>query len=158
MIYSKIKLVGLQLGCVFLMIIVGISMIGWLIQGASLAQMFLELAHMRMIMSILVVLIHSVVIAILMIGVVILQSIKFKSVFTDHNIQRFKLISYFSLFEIALFVSVIIYTNMNMVGAITNVHAFLGAVVFLLVALLFQLFAALFDNAKNYKQEVELTV
>mgnify|MGYP001767139380 CR=1 FL=1 len=98
------------------------------------------------------------VLAALIIALLLLASIRKNKIFDPSSVRKLKAIGYCALAAILPLVVLLFYTSANVAGSITNIYVFLGIFAMLVVAIFFFMIAALFQQAVDYKQEVDLTV
>lgn len=99
------------------------------------------------------------VLAALIIALLLLESIRKNKIFEPGSVRKLKAIGNCALAAILPLVVLLFYTSANVAGgSITNIYVFLGIFAMLVVAIFFFMIAALFQQAVDYKQEVDLTV
>lgn len=116
------------------------------------------LTYMRVPVLIMAWSFLACLLAALIIALLLLESIRRDKIFEPGSVRKLKAIGNCALVAIIPLVALLIYTRAEVAGSITNIYVTLGIFAMLVVAVFFFLIAALFQQAVDYKQEVDLTV
>lgn len=116
------------------------------------------LTYMRVPVLIMAWSFLACLLAALIIALLLLESIRRDEIFEPGSVRKLKAIGNCALVAIIPLVALLFYTRAEVAGSITNIYVTLGIFAMLVVAVFFFLIAALFQQAVDYKQEVDLTV
>lgn len=116
------------------------------------------LTYMRVPVLIMAWSFLACLLAALIIALLLLESIRRDKIFEPGSVRKLKAIGNCALVAIIPLVALLFYTRAEVAGSITNIYVTLGIFAMLVVAVFFFLIAALFQQAVDYKQEVDLTV
>lgn len=117
-----------------------------------------ELTYMRVPVSIMMWSFMACVLAALIIALLLLESIRKNKIFEPGSVRKLKAIGNCALVGTIPLIALFLYTRAEVGGSITNVYVTLGIFAMLVAATFFFLIAALFQQAVDYKQEIDLTV
>lgn len=96
--------------------------------------------------------------ATLVLAILLLERIRKDQVFEAKSVKLLQGIGLCAYIAILPLIALYIYTEMNVVGSITNLYVMLGIAVLFVIGLFFFMVASLFQKAIDYKEENDLTV
>lgn len=155
---TKIQTIIVEIGVVLAMLLtVAVAVILFYLSfDVSLVNP--TLTYMRVPVLIMAWSFLACLLAALIIALLLLESIRRDKIFEPGSVRKLKAIGNCALVAIIPLVALLIYTRAEVAGSITNIYVTLGIFAMLVVAVFFFLIAALFQQAVDYKQEVDLTV
>lgn len=155
---TKIQTIVVEVGVVVAMLLtvaVGVILYSFSFEVSMVNP---ELTYMRVPVSIMAWSFLACVLAALIIALLLLESIRSDKIFEPGSVRKLKAIGNCALVAIVPLIALLLYTRAEVAGSITNIYVTLGIFAMLVVAIFFFLIAALFQQAVDYKQEVDLTV
>lgn len=155
---TKIQTIIVEIGVVLAMLLtVAVAVILFYLSfDVSLVNP--TLTYMRVPVLIMAWSFLACLLAALIIALLLLESIRRDKIFEPGSVRKLKAIGNCALVAIIPLVALLFYTRAEVAGSITNIYVTLGIFAMLVVAVFFFLIAALFQQAVDYKQEVDLTV
>ena len=124
----------------------------------EMANLYPELAHMRLPILILLWLVLACVIAMLVVAFLLSLRIYRDNFFEQKSVNLLKIMSIIALIPVPILIGVYVYTEANINGSITNFWVTVGIMAFVSVSILISLMTSFFQQAVDYKTENELTI
>jgi len=155
---TKIQTIIVEIGVVLAMLLTVAVAVGLYYLSFDVSLVNPTLTHMRVPVLIMAWSFLACLLAALIIALLLLESIRRDKIFEPGSVRKLKAIGNCALVAIIPLVALLIYTRAEVAGSITNIYVTLGIFAMLVVAVFFFLIAALFQQAVDYKQEVDLTV
>ena len=117
-----------------------------------------DVAFMRIPVLIMIEAVIILFFICMILGEVLLVNIYRRKIFSKQSVQILKAMSWSFFFGILPMVALIIYTNQNVEGSITNLYLYIGIAIYITLGFLFLLFSELIQNAYEFKEELDYTV
>ncbi len=155
---TKIQTIIVEIGVVLAMLLTVAVAVGLYYLSFDVSLVNPTLTYMRVPVLIMAWSFLACLLAELIIALLLLESIRRDKIFEPGSVRKLKAIGNCALVAIIPLVALLIYTRAEVAGSITNIYVTLGIFAMLVVAVFFFLIAALFQQAVDYKQEVDLTV
>jgi hypothetical protein len=155
---TKIQTIIVEIGVVLAMLLTVAVAVGLYYLSFDVSLVNPTLTYMRVPVLIMAWSFLACLLAALIIALLLLESIRRDKIFEPGSVRKLKAIGNCALVAIIPLVALLIYTRAEVAGSITNIYVTLGIFAMLVVAVFFFLIAALFQQAVDYKQEVDLTV
>lgn len=155
---TKIQTIIVEIGVVLAMLLTVAVAVGLYYLSFDVSLVNPTLTYMRVPVLIMAWSFLACLLAALIIALLLLESIRRDKIFEPGSVRKLKAIGNCALVAIIPLVALLFYTRAEVAGSITNIYVTLGIFAMLVVAVFFFLIAALFQQAVDYKQEVDLTV
>lgn len=155
---TKIQTIVVEVGVVVAMLLTVAVAVGLYYLSFDVSLVNPTLTYMRVPVLIMAWSFLACLLAALIIALLLLESIRRDKIFEPGSVRKLKAIGNCALVAIIPLVALLLYTRAEVAGSITNIYVTLGIFAMLVVAIFFFLIAALFQQAVDYKQEIDLTV
>lgn len=155
---AKIQTIIVEIGLVLAILLTVAVGVGLYYLSFDVSMVNPELTYMRVPVLIMMWSFMACVLAALIIALLLLESIRKNKIFEPGSVRKLKAIGNCALVATIPLIALFLYTRAEVAGSITNVYVTLGIFAMLVAATFFFLIAALFQQAVDYKREIDLTV
>ena len=155
---TKVQTVIIEVGVIvgmLLLIVIGAYLVPFSQEVASANP---TITYMRIPVLIMGWSVLACGLATLVMAILLLNRIRKDQIFEPKSVKLLRGIGWCAYIAILPLIALYIYTEVNVVGSITNLYVMLGMAVLFIIGLFFFMVASLFQKAVDYKEENDLTV